>query len=197
MFAYPYSTRELVNVVRHLQQFPQDGLMTALNNVLSFDVYDSQVLENLRTVFREHGIPLGATLRSSSISLAPVRVLCRTHSRLCVLPPKMFVLCTLQARRLPPAQRVDTWTLDVAAAATCAVQTNPLATRSWKVVRWFECAVLSLIRFARTLKRVGLFLDSCSLWPPITASIQARGSKVAFLSFLKNVSVGSSSLRTL
>ena len=34
---YPCSVRELVNVVRHLDQYPQDGVALALDNVLSMD----------------------------------------------------------------------------------------------------------------------------------------------------------------
>jgi len=58
VFTYPYSTRELVAIVKHLQQYPRDGLLTALENVLSFDVYDSELVGNLHSAFRQHGIPL-------------------------------------------------------------------------------------------------------------------------------------------
>ena len=38
---YPYSTRELVNVVRHINAFPQDGMANILKNVFDFDQYSA------------------------------------------------------------------------------------------------------------------------------------------------------------
>lgn len=32
--SYPYSTRELVNLVRHLQQFPEDSLAEVMDSQL-------------------------------------------------------------------------------------------------------------------------------------------------------------------
>jgi hypothetical protein len=58
LFAYPYSTREMVAITRHLQQFPSDGLLAALHNVLAFDAFDPALAENLQAVFHEHGVPL-------------------------------------------------------------------------------------------------------------------------------------------
>ena len=55
---YPYSTRELVNIVRHLTLFPEDSIGTVLENVFAFDAYDSQLRAFLFGVFRRHGIPL-------------------------------------------------------------------------------------------------------------------------------------------
>ena len=43
--AYPYSTREAVSLVRHLQLFPQDGLLAAANNVFAFDAHQPQLWE--------------------------------------------------------------------------------------------------------------------------------------------------------
>ena len=40
---YPYSARECVAVAKHLEQFPQDGLVKTLENVIGFDSYDPQV----------------------------------------------------------------------------------------------------------------------------------------------------------
>ncbi len=37
VLTYPYSTRELVNVVRHLQAYPSDSLPAVLRNVFAFD----------------------------------------------------------------------------------------------------------------------------------------------------------------
>lgn len=37
VLSYPYSVRELVNVVKHMDKFPSDGLSYAVDNVLSWD----------------------------------------------------------------------------------------------------------------------------------------------------------------
>ncbi|GMH53310.1 hypothetical protein TrRE_jg2991, partial [Triparma retinervis] len=39
---YPYSTREAVATVRHIEAFPGDGMVRALGNVLDFDTFDEQ-----------------------------------------------------------------------------------------------------------------------------------------------------------
>jgi MoxR-like ATPase len=39
--AYPYSTREAVAVVKHLEKFPEDGIVSTLHNVLDFDRFVS------------------------------------------------------------------------------------------------------------------------------------------------------------
>jgi len=38
--SYPYSTREAVAVVKHLQQYPEDGVVAAIHNVLDYDSFD-------------------------------------------------------------------------------------------------------------------------------------------------------------
>ena len=53
---YPYSTRELVNVVKHLQVNNSDGISRALQNVFDFDV-EQDVKEIIREVMNKNGIP--------------------------------------------------------------------------------------------------------------------------------------------
>lgn len=55
---YPYSTRELVNVVKHLHQYPADGLARALQNVFDFDT-EHQTRDVLREIMNKNGIPTG------------------------------------------------------------------------------------------------------------------------------------------
>jgi hypothetical protein len=59
MINYPYSTRELVNVVKHLQEYPEDGLPGALRNVFDFD-RDEEVMHILADAMKKNGIPFGA-----------------------------------------------------------------------------------------------------------------------------------------
>jgi von Willebrand factor A domain-containing protein 8 len=56
--SYPYSTREAIAVVKHLEKFPSDGVVSALHNVLDFDSYDHQTYSLLGKVFQRHGIPV-------------------------------------------------------------------------------------------------------------------------------------------
>lgn len=48
-----------MNIVRHLQEFPHDGILQATANVYDFDVYDTQLRDHLKKTFHKHGIPLG------------------------------------------------------------------------------------------------------------------------------------------
>lgn len=51
-----YSTRELVNMVRHMSAFPEDSMEKVLSNVLSFDSFDDRLLERLKQTFAAHGL---------------------------------------------------------------------------------------------------------------------------------------------
>eukprot|EP00755_Sulcionema_specki_P015420 Sspe_Gene.9679::Locus_3257_Transcript_1_1_Confidence_1.000_Length_5642::g.9679::m.9679 len=58
LLAYPYSLRELVNVVKHMNKFPADGLVQALHNVFDFDSFDPNTHSLITQVFESNGIPL-------------------------------------------------------------------------------------------------------------------------------------------
>jgi len=45
LFPYPYSTREFVSVVKHLEQFPNDNVEEVLPNVFDFDAYSKDTME--------------------------------------------------------------------------------------------------------------------------------------------------------
>ncbi|KAF2893198.1 hypothetical protein ILUMI_12979 [Ignelater luminosus] len=57
LVSYPYSTREVVNIIKHLQQFPNADLEDALFNVFDFDKYSQEVVETLGEVLARHGFP--------------------------------------------------------------------------------------------------------------------------------------------
>jgi hypothetical protein len=61
--AYPYSTRESVAVVKHLQAYPDDGVVTALHNVFDFDSYEETIYATLANVFQQHDIPVQSYTR--------------------------------------------------------------------------------------------------------------------------------------
>uniref|UniRef100_A0A3Q3JAA7 von Willebrand factor A domain-containing protein 8 n=1 Tax=Monopterus albus TaxID=43700 RepID=A0A3Q3JAA7_MONAL len=65
---YPYSTREVVNIVKHLQKFPDEGLANVVRNVFDFDSYNKDMREVLIEALHKHGIPIGA--KPSSVQLA-------------------------------------------------------------------------------------------------------------------------------
>nr|CAD7429314.1 unnamed protein product [Timema monikensis] len=65
---YPYSTREVVNIVRHLQEFQGESLSSVVRNVFDFDRYSREVQETLIETLHKHGIPMGAN--PSNINLA-------------------------------------------------------------------------------------------------------------------------------
>ncbi|XP_074844543.1 von Willebrand factor A domain-containing protein 8 isoform X3 [Carettochelys insculpta] len=65
---YPYSTREVVNIVKHLQRFPTEGLANVVRNVFDFDSYNNEMRDILISTLHKHGIPIGA--KPTSIQLA-------------------------------------------------------------------------------------------------------------------------------
>ncbi|KIY70240.1 hypothetical protein CYLTODRAFT_488278 [Cylindrobasidium torrendii FP15055 ss-10] len=53
---YPYSLRELINLVKHLQAYPTDSLDNALRNVFDFDVYKPDTIDKLETILIKNGL---------------------------------------------------------------------------------------------------------------------------------------------
>ncbi|CDO72121.1 hypothetical protein BN946_scf184962.g64 [Trametes cinnabarina] len=53
---YPYSLRELLNLVRHMQAYPGDPLEVALRNVFDFDVYKPDTIAKLADILDHHGL---------------------------------------------------------------------------------------------------------------------------------------------
>ncbi|XP_076231251.1 von Willebrand factor A domain-containing protein c12.2 [Calliopsis andreniformis] len=68
LVSYPYSTREVVNIVKHLEKFPQESLANVVRNVFDFDRYSQEVFDTLVSVLHKHGIPIGTS--PASIALA-------------------------------------------------------------------------------------------------------------------------------
>ncbi|KAL7537710.1 hypothetical protein ACHAXR_008021, partial [Thalassiosira sp. AJA248-18] len=53
---YPFSVRESVNVVKHMNAFPEDGMDEAVDNVIAFDRLDKGLSMYLDGIFAGHGI---------------------------------------------------------------------------------------------------------------------------------------------
>jgi len=79
--AYPYSTRELAAVVRHLERFPSDGIDRILRNVFDFDAYHDDERQIIAEVFAKHGIPFSKSDASYIVSTGQTRALG---------PPRLF-----------------------------------------------------------------------------------------------------------
>ncbi|KAI0703059.1 AAA domain-containing protein [Cytidiella melzeri] len=53
---YPYSLRELINLIRHIQAYPQDPLELAIRNIFDFDVYRPATIAKLAEILDHHGL---------------------------------------------------------------------------------------------------------------------------------------------
>ncbi|TDL27843.1 hypothetical protein BD410DRAFT_781753 [Rickenella mellea] len=53
---YPYSLRELINLVRHMNTYPNDSLEDALRNVFDFDIYKPETIDILLDILDHHGL---------------------------------------------------------------------------------------------------------------------------------------------
>ncbi|CAG7731784.1 unnamed protein product [Allacma fusca] len=52
--SYPYSTREAVNIVKHIQKYPDDTLAEAVDNVFDFDVYNSELRQTVKNTLLKY-----------------------------------------------------------------------------------------------------------------------------------------------
>ncbi|KAJ2992906.1 hypothetical protein HDV02_002756 [Globomyces sp. JEL0801] len=58
LVSYPYSLRELIHLVSHLDAFPHDSIESVLRNVFDFDVHQRDFTDFLVETFKKHGIIL-------------------------------------------------------------------------------------------------------------------------------------------
>jgi hypothetical protein len=58
VLSYPFSTREAVSVVRHLNEFPDDGVVETLGNILALDAFHPQQYAAIAKVFQHNNIPV-------------------------------------------------------------------------------------------------------------------------------------------
>jgi len=58
LVSYPYSTREAVNIIKHLQKYPQDTLLDSIRNVFDFDCYSKEAQEVITNVLNKHKLPI-------------------------------------------------------------------------------------------------------------------------------------------
>ena len=70
---YPYSTREIVSIAKHFDNYPSDGIVAALNNVFDFDFSDEIVLERVSEVLSQAGIPIVGGKEAIKVKLAEIK----------------------------------------------------------------------------------------------------------------------------
>ncbi|XP_013194318.1 von Willebrand factor A domain-containing protein 8 [Amyelois transitella] len=86
---YPYSTRELVNIVKHLQKYPKEDLATAIGNVFDFDRYSKDMADTLLEVLHSSGLPTEGVLEGrSKDALKKIQMTIDRHSGKDVSSPK-------------------------------------------------------------------------------------------------------------
>lgn len=56
--SYPYSTREVVNIVKHLNKYPKENVSELIGNVLDFDRHSPESLDQVTSVLIKHGIEI-------------------------------------------------------------------------------------------------------------------------------------------
>lgn len=54
--SYPYSTREVVSIVKHMQRYPNDDIADVIENVLDFDRYAPEAWDQVTSVLAKHGL---------------------------------------------------------------------------------------------------------------------------------------------
>lgn len=54
--SYPYSTREVVNIVKHLNKYPDENLSELIGNVFDFDRHAPETLDQVTGVLIKHGL---------------------------------------------------------------------------------------------------------------------------------------------
>lgn len=55
---YPYSAREVVNIVKHLQKYPNEDMNELIGNVLDFDRYSPDALDQVTEILQKHGLAI-------------------------------------------------------------------------------------------------------------------------------------------
>lgn len=67
--SYPYSTREVVNIVKHLSKYPHENVSELIGNVLDFDRHSPESLEQVTAVMLKHGLEISAYAKNELTEL--------------------------------------------------------------------------------------------------------------------------------
>lgn len=89
---YPYSTREVVNIVKHLERYPEENMSELVGNVLDFDRYQPEALQQVTQVLSKHGLAIESYAKDEMQLLRQKKELqmsVHRHSGLGVSGPKV------------------------------------------------------------------------------------------------------------
>jgi hypothetical protein len=70
IISYPYSLRELVSIVKHLNMFPNDSLADVVRNVFDLDNYNPDVIDRIRSILHRYGIPYHVQNRTVNLAIS-------------------------------------------------------------------------------------------------------------------------------
>ncbi|KAJ8960607.1 hypothetical protein NQ318_013899 [Aromia moschata] len=73
LLSYPYSTREVVNIVKHLEKFPESDMEDVIFNIFDFDRYSPELVETLGEVLVKHGFSNKSVLTAEYITAKRAR----------------------------------------------------------------------------------------------------------------------------
>ena len=59
---------------QHVRMYPNDGVVAALENVLSFDSFDGQLRATVADIFRKHGIPVSGSSASRGTPVVALQI---------------------------------------------------------------------------------------------------------------------------
>ncbi|XP_065077399.1 von Willebrand factor A domain-containing protein 8 [Ochlerotatus camptorhynchus] len=88
---YPYSTREVVNIVKHLQLFPNDDMAELIGNVLDYDRHTPETLDQVTNVLLKHGLAIAPYAKNELAALRKqreIQMTIKSHSGKGVSAPK-------------------------------------------------------------------------------------------------------------
>ncbi|CAF0785254.1 unnamed protein product [Adineta ricciae] len=75
IISYPYSLRELVSIVKHLNMFPNESLADVVRNVFDLDNYNTDVMDRIRGILHRQGIPFHVQKRTVNLTTShPLKV---------------------------------------------------------------------------------------------------------------------------
>ncbi|XP_027851720.2 von Willebrand factor A domain-containing protein 8 [Aphis gossypii] len=88
LVSYPYSTREAVNIIKHLQIYPQDSLLDAIRNVFDFDSFSKEAQEVITNVLNKHKLPIKLSPWAGPTQKKNLQITVEKESGLDVSSPK-------------------------------------------------------------------------------------------------------------
>ena len=81
IISYPYSLRELVSIVKHLNLFPDESVADVVRNVFDLDNYNTDVIDRIRGILHRHGIPFHVQRRTVNLATShPLKLVASRES---------------------------------------------------------------------------------------------------------------------